>query len=338
MAPDDVRLCCPRCRGELATDGGREPELRCVECDATYPVVAGIPDLRVFPDPYIDFEGDRAKARRVAERLDDLDLAGLIAFYYSITGVVTPAQARQFTAGLMGAEARAEGALATWGALAGAPSAEGAALLDVGCGTAPLLVVTSARHPVRVGVDIALRWLVVGKKRLAEAGVSAQLVCACAEALPFQDDIFGVVTADSVIEHLHDQPRALGEARRVLRAGGRLCVSTPNRFSLGPDPHVGIWAAGWMPQRLVHARIRQQGGIPPRRRMLSARALGRLVGDSGFTRGRLGLPDFTAGQRVHLSAHLDGLVGVYQSAKRLPVLREMLLLVGPAVHAVGVKS
>jgi hypothetical protein len=35
-----------------------------------------------------------------------------------------------------------------------------------------------------VGVDVALRWLMVGQKRLQEAGVSATLVCASARHLP----------------------------------------------------------------------------------------------------------------------------------------------------------
>ena len=101
-----------------------------------------------------------------------------------------------------------------------------------------------------VGVDAAFRWLVVGRARLREAGVDAALYCANAEYLPFTAGSFGAVTANDLVEHVEDPPAVFRECRRVLRPGGPCYVSANNRYSLLPEPHTGVWGAGWMPRPL----------------------------------------------------------------------------------------
>jgi SAM-dependent methyltransferase len=208
-----IEISCPHCRGEL--ERVREDLIRCSGCARESPVILGIPDLRVFPDPYIGIEEDRAKARRLAEKFDELDFEGFVHYYYSQTTVVPPHHARLYTRGLLAASARAGDWLQAWESVGG-QRGKADALLDVGCGTAPILV-AAAGYRQRVGVDIAFRWLIVGKKRLAEAGVECPLICACAEALPFAEASFDRAIADSALEHLRDQPRALAEIHRVLR-------------------------------------------------------------------------------------------------------------------------
>jgi SAM-dependent methyltransferase len=218
----------------------------------------------------------------------------------------------------------------------GAPPAR--SLLDLGCGTGPLLVAAASRYPRLVGVDIAFRWLVIARHRLREAGVEAPLICACAEALPFRDAAFDRVAGESVLETVQDQPRTLAEAYRVLRPGGRLWLSVPNRFSLGPDPHVGLWAGGFLPKRWIDAWVTRQGGIPPRRQMLSARALRRLLRRSGFVRLRTMLPVIPAAQRATLSPLAGRAVDAYHLARRLPVSRHLLYLVGPTFYSTSQRA
>jgi ubiquinone/menaquinone biosynthesis C-methylase UbiE len=50
----------------------------------------------------------------------------------------------------------------------------------------------------------------------------AQVLRAPAEDLPFEDDSFDTIVSTLVLCGVDDQPRALREARRVLRPGGRL--------------------------------------------------------------------------------------------------------------------
>ena len=53
-------------------------------------------------------------------------------------------------------------------------------------------------------------------------GPDAKVLRAPAEDLPFDDDSFDVAVSTLVLCGVDDQPRALGELRRVLRPGGRL--------------------------------------------------------------------------------------------------------------------
>ncbi|WP_019816258.1 class I SAM-dependent methyltransferase [Saccharomonospora saliphila] len=54
-------------------------------------------------------------------------------------------------------------------------------------------------------------------------------------SLPVATGVVDVVANFQVIEHLWDQERFLSECRRVLRPGGRLLVTTPNRLTFTPD-------------------------------------------------------------------------------------------------------
>jgi SAM-dependent methyltransferase len=53
-------------------------------------------------------------------------------------------------------------------------------------------------------------------------------------ALPVRDDACDAVVSLQVVEHLWEQERFLHECRRVLRPGGALLVSTPNRITFSP--------------------------------------------------------------------------------------------------------
>ena len=327
-----IELCCPVCRHDLAETG---QELVCRDCGRRFPVIAGIPDLRVFSDPYIGMEDDRKKGVNLAGRLDRETFASLIDYYYSITSVVPPQHARLYKRSLLNGPARAAASLESWERASGASG--GGRLLEIGCGTGPLLLAAAARGYRVAGVDIAFRWLVVAKKRLNEAGLDVPLICACAEALPLREEVFGRVAIESAIEMVADQARAMSEAHRVLAPGGRLFLSTPNRFSLGPDPHLGVPAGGFWPRPVLEAVARRQGAIPPKRNLLWARSLARLIRTAGFDGARLELPRIGEAQRNGLGRAMRAAVGLYSAAQRVPVTRPLLFLVGPLLHATARK-
>jgi ubiquinone/menaquinone biosynthesis C-methylase UbiE len=48
--------------------------------------------------------------------------------------------------------------------------------------------------------------------------------------LPFKTEIFDEVILEEIIEHFEDQGKAIEEVYRVLRQGGRVILSTPNKY------------------------------------------------------------------------------------------------------------
>ncbi|HSA54351.1 MAG TPA: methyltransferase domain-containing protein [Gemmatimonadaceae bacterium] len=333
-----VDIVCPACRAELSRRGGAEQgSLHCMGCGRAYPVLAGIPDLRLWPDPYIGMAEDRAKGETLARECAGRSFLEAVRFYYSVTHAVPPFQARRFERGLAAAAERSRESLARWESLA--PAAAGTlSLLDIGCGTAPLLVHAAGRYRCVAGVDVAFRWLVLARCRLVEAGLHVPLVCACAEALPFGDRLFDRVVADSTLEHLRDGPLALREVRRVLRPAGAFFVATPNRFSLGPDPHTGLPAGGWLPDRAVAAYVRRKGGVPPRRTLYSGRSLRRLFREAGLAPVGIYPPSIPAAIRERLPGAGRALVTAYNGLLRVPGARTALRWLGPLLHAVAVPS
>lgn len=65
-------------------------------------------------------------------------------------------------------------------------------------------------------------------------GQTLDVVRADLQALPLPDAAVDVVVTLQVIEHLWDQAGFLRECARVLRPGGRLHCSTPNRLTFSP--------------------------------------------------------------------------------------------------------
>ncbi|MCI0437049.1 MAG: methyltransferase domain-containing protein [Gemmatimonadetes bacterium] len=330
-----IDIVCPACRADLELRGDwRDGDLRCSACQRRYPILAGIPDLRLWPDPYIGFEQDRLKGLMLDEHCDALDFAAAVRFYYNVTEKVPPFQATRFARSLMVAAARARHSLETW-ETAAPEATRGMALLEIGCGTAALLISAAGRYGSVVGIDVAFRWLVLARRRLKDAGVEAPLLCACAEALPFPDRSFDRIVADSTIEHVRDAHATLDECARVARAGAGLFVATPNRFSLGPDPHAGLPAGGYLPDAVIAAYVRVKGGIPPRRRLWSGRGLHRALERHGFSIVQLGAPVIPRAQLEGFGRVARAGASVYNLVRRVPPGRLLLDRIGPLIHAVA---
>jgi SAM-dependent methyltransferase len=61
-------------------------------------------------------------------------------------------------------------------------------------------------------------------------GPAGGMVNGDALTLPFPDESFDRVIAAEVLEHIHDDERALRELVRVLQPGGRMAVTVPTRW------------------------------------------------------------------------------------------------------------
>lgn len=120
-------------------------------------------------------------------------------------------------------------------------------ILDLGSGRGKFVVDISRRGGAVVGFEKNKEYIAITKTRLAEEGLSAELVEGEAEALPFKDQEFGFINMAELIEHVEDPEAVLKEAYRVLQKGGGVYVSVPNRFGM-KDPHYHLYVVNWLPR------------------------------------------------------------------------------------------
>jgi ubiquinone/menaquinone biosynthesis C-methylase UbiE len=107
--------------------------------------------------------------------------------------------------------------------------------LDAGCGTGTLSRWLAEAGAGVHSVDAAPEMVAIATALNARHAASARLAAsqrAVVECLPFPDQRFDGVLCSSVIEYLESPAKCLHEIWRVLRPGGTLLVSAPNRQSL----------------------------------------------------------------------------------------------------------
>jgi len=137
--------------------------------------------------------------------------------------------------------------------------------LDLGCGDGRLTAALDARELTAADVsEVAL-------ERAREAVPHARLVVLEAEGpLPFEDSGFELVLCAETLEHVRDVQGLLSEARRVLRPGGTLAITTPAHTRL---TGLRILAGGF---------DRAFDPLSPHLRFFTRRSLRRLLGELGF--------------------------------------------------------
>lgn len=168
----------------------------------------------------------------------------------------------------------------------------GERVLDVGCGEGWFATELARAGVEVVGIDVAEEPL--RRARSREPGLDVRLVDADG-MWPLEDASFDAVWAGETIEHVLDTAAWLSEARRVLRPGGRLLLSTPDHgwlrvlwlvlsrraFERHFDPladHLRCYTrrslTGLLGQfGFQEVSVRAAAGLPGARRLLLARAV-----------------------------------------------------------------
>jgi SAM-dependent methyltransferase len=107
-----------------------------------------------------------------------------------------------------------------WGRRRGAARA-----LDIATGGGHTALAFAGFTPTVVATDLTLPMLGAARKFIAGQGVAGvHFVAADVEALPFQDESFGVVTCRIAAHHFPELAPAVRQVARVLRRGGSFLV------------------------------------------------------------------------------------------------------------------
>lgn len=171
-------------------------------------------------------------------------------------------------------------------ALVGGP---GLRVLDLGCRTGALTEHYAGGNHL-TGVDVDRHALERARERLEIETVWADVE----EGLPFDDEIFDVVVAGELLEHLADPAATVSHVRRVLRPCGRFVGSVPNAYRLKA--------------RLAFAVGRDPDPDPTHLQMYSPRSLGALL--AGFDDLRI---RFAVGRYVRYQPRLMARVMVFSA-------------------------
>ncbi|HZZ47974.1 MAG TPA: class I SAM-dependent methyltransferase [Pseudonocardia sp.] len=173
-----------------------------------------------------------------------------------------------------------------------------AVVLEAGCGEgygAALLARTARRV---VGLDYDAATVTHVARRYGQVSVLRGNLA----SLPIRTRAVDVVVNFQVIEHLWDQAAFLDECARVLRPGGSLLISTPNRITFSPGRDT--------PLNPFHTRE------------LSGTELHQLLTDAGFVvHELLGLhhgPALRAMDAAHRGSMIDAQVAVALSGQPWP--------------------
>lgn len=98
-------------------------------------------------------------------------------------------------------------------------------LLDIGTGTGRLLEHLAPRVSLGLGIDASPAMLALARARLARKGLDhCRVRRADMYRLPLGDGGFDLVVMQMVLHYAEDPAAALGEAARMLSAGGRLVI------------------------------------------------------------------------------------------------------------------
>jgi ubiquinone/menaquinone biosynthesis C-methylase UbiE len=139
----------------------------------------------------------------------------------------------------------------------------GERVLDLGCGAGRFTAALREHGADAVGVDLAEGALERARRNVPGAGFHATT-----EAI--EDASVDLVWCSEVLEHVPDTAGLLSEARRVLKTGGRLLVTTPSHD---------------LPRRLAIALLRWEPHFDPlgqHVRFYSRRSLARVLETFAF--------------------------------------------------------
>lgn len=119
--------------------------------------------------------------------------------------------------------------------------------LDIGAGELVNSVAFGKNFSKTYALDMSFSDDIILKARSVIPDI--QTTAGDAHKLPYDDNMFDVVTMISVLEHVKNPERALREAVRVLNAKGELVVQIQNKY-FPVEPHTGLLFVYYFPRSI----------------------------------------------------------------------------------------
>lgn len=304
-------------------------------CGVNYPTIGNIPDLRISGYNWLDHDKDLENAIELHALSNTLSLEDMVYTVFARQAGFDESRVRLRTRQVLEGCTRYKEAISGW--LAGGLDNTGT-VLEIGCGGGMLTAAIAPYSETALGIDISMEWLVVAERYIMEHGGTPCLAAASGEEIPLPANSIGLVASLDVIEHVHDPARYLSEIDRILKPGGRVALSTPNRYSLTAEPHVFVWGVGWIPRRWQKKYVKLLSGKEYNYTcLLSYRDLKRMIRENTLINAMI-LPGTVPESEISSFPNLRGrLARLYNYIHRWPVIRQLLLVICPFFQITGIK-
>jgi ubiquinone/menaquinone biosynthesis C-methylase UbiE len=105
------------------------------------------------------------------------------------------------------------------------PPLKGKIILDVGCGSGHDGAYYASQGAVVYGMDVSEQEIAMAQQRACGVFVKASM-----ESIPYEADMFDIVTSLYAIQHTEDVPQSILEMIRVAKPGGLIAILAKHPF------------------------------------------------------------------------------------------------------------
>lgn len=137
-------------------------------------------------------------------------------------------------------------------------------ILDVGCGAGSLALYLHKKGYQAYGIEINEFEYKIAKQRFDQLYQYKKSIYTHGSALelPYPDDSFDVVTFFDVLEHIENYELALKEAKRILKANGKIFIIAPNYCAFRQEAHYHVPWIPFFPRKLAVTYLKFLGKDP----------------------------------------------------------------------------
>lgn len=146
-------------------------------------------------------------------------------------------------------------------------------VLDLGCAFGFTTVRLARKGYQTVGVDNAPRYIAMARRR----DPGGEYILSSAETLPLENASFDGILCLDVLEHVSNEHAVISEIKRVLKPGGTLILSVPNRGLLADLDSLNVYARlvrathhGRFPQEIAQTGVHRHYSIKQLQTLLGA--------------------------------------------------------------------